>query len=94
MRTLVACLAVLGLLAIAPPTPAWPDPSPSGPASPGRAPSAAAQEEAFAKATPLRKIATPDDVAQAVIALLENDIVTGQDLVIDGGKNVLYQPLF
>src|SRR5438270_4828386 len=55
---------------------------------------AAAQEEAFAKATPLRKIATPDDVAQAVIALLENDIVTGQDLVIDGGKNVLYQPLF
>src|SRR6266851_3242238 len=54
---------------------------------------AAAQEEVFAKATPLRKIATPDDVAQAVIALLENDLITGQDLVIDGGKNVLYQPL-
>src|SRR5207237_7993584 len=51
---------------------------------------AAAQEETFAKATPLRKIATPDDVARAVIALLENDLVTGQDLVIDGGKNVLY----
>src|SRR6266581_4935263 len=55
---------------------------------------AAAQEEAFAKQTPVQKIATPDDVARAVIALLENDIVTGQDLVIDGGKNVLYQPLF
>ena len=54
---------------------------------------AAAQEEVFARATPLRKIATPDDVAQAVIALLENDLITGQDLVIDGGKNVLYQPL-
>ena len=54
---------------------------------------AAAQEETFAKATPLRKIATPDHVAQAVIALLENDVITGQDLVIDGGKNVLYQPL-
>src|SRR5438132_197627 len=54
---------------------------------------AAAQEDVFAKATPLRKIATPDDVAQAVIALLENDLITGQDLVIDGGKNVLYQPL-
>jgi 3-oxoacyl-[acyl-carrier protein] reductase len=54
---------------------------------------AAAQEESFARATPLRKIATPDDVARAVIALLENDIVTGQDLVIDGGKNVLYQPI-
>ena len=52
---------------------------------------AAAQEETFAKATPLRKIATPDDVARAVIALLENDLVTGQDLVIDGGKNILYQ---
>src|SRR5438094_5101395 len=54
---------------------------------------AAAQEDAFAKATPVRKIASPDDVAQAVIALLENDVITGQDLVIDGGKNVLYQPL-
>jgi 3-oxoacyl-[acyl-carrier protein] reductase len=54
---------------------------------------AVAQEEAFAKATPLRKVATPDDVARAVVALLENDIVTGQDLVIDGGKNVLYQPI-
>ena len=54
---------------------------------------AAAQEETFAKATPLRKIATPDDVARAVVALLENDLITGQDLVVDGGKNVLYQPL-
>ena len=54
---------------------------------------AAAQEEAFAQATPLGKIATPDDVAQAVMALLENDVITGQDLVVDGGKNVLYHPL-
>jgi NAD(P)-dependent dehydrogenase (short-subunit alcohol dehydrogenase family) len=54
---------------------------------------AAAQEEVFAKATPLRKIATPDDVARAAIALLENDLITGQDLIIDGGKNILYQPL-
>ncbi len=54
---------------------------------------AAAQEEAFAKQTPVQKIATPDDVARAVIALLENDLITGQDLVVDGGKNVLYQPL-
>jgi len=54
---------------------------------------AAAQEEAFAKQTPVQKIATPDDVARAVIALLENDLITGQDLVVDGGKNVLYQSL-
>jgi NAD(P)-dependent dehydrogenase (short-subunit alcohol dehydrogenase family) len=54
---------------------------------------AAAQEETFANATPLRKVATPDDVARAVVALLENDLITGQDLVVDGGKNALYQPL-
>ena len=54
---------------------------------------AAAQEEAFAKQTPVQRIATPDDVARAVIALLENDLITGQDLVIDGGKNVMYQQL-
>ncbi|HEV2216963.1 MAG TPA: SDR family oxidoreductase [Candidatus Dormibacteraeota bacterium] len=54
---------------------------------------AAAQEEAFAKQTPVQKIATPDDVARAVVALLENDLITGQDLVVDGGKNVLYQTL-
>src|SRR5256885_2179336 len=39
------------------------------------------------------RAAAPDGVGQAVIALLENDLITGQDLVIDGGKNVLYQPL-
>src|SRR5438552_3523339 len=54
---------------------------------------AAAQEEAFAKATPVKRIATPDDVAQAVLALLETDLINGQDLVIAGGKHVLYQPL-
>ena len=51
---------------------------------------AVAQEEAFVNATPLRRIAGPDDVAQAIVALLENDVVTGQDLVVDGGKNILY----
>jgi 3-oxoacyl-[acyl-carrier protein] reductase len=51
---------------------------------------ATAQEESFAQATPLQKIATPDDVAQAVIALLQSDVITGQDLVVDGGKSILY----
>ena len=54
---------------------------------------AAAQEETFAKQTPVQKIATPDDVARAVIAMLENDLITGQDLVVDGGKNILYQAI-
>jgi 3-oxoacyl-[acyl-carrier protein] reductase len=52
---------------------------------------ASAQEETFARTTPLRKIATPEDVARAVVSLLENDLITGQDLVIDGGKGITYQ---
>ncbi len=55
---------------------------------------AAAQEETFAKATPLGRVASADDVARAVVALLENDLVTGQDLVVDGGKSILYQAVF
>ena len=51
---------------------------------------AVAQEESFAAATPLKRIAGPDDVARAVVALVENDVITGQDIVVDGGKNVLY----
>src|SRR5579864_72965 len=51
---------------------------------------ALAQEESFANATPLRRIASSEDVAHAVVSLLENDLVTGQDLVVDGGKNVVY----
>jgi 3-oxoacyl-[acyl-carrier protein] reductase len=51
---------------------------------------AAVQEATIARATPLGKVASPDDVAQAVVALLENDLVTGQDLVVDGGRNVQY----
>jgi hypothetical protein len=29
-------------------------------------------------------------VAQAVMAFVENDMLTGQDVVVDGGKNILY----
>jgi NAD(P)-dependent dehydrogenase (short-subunit alcohol dehydrogenase family) len=48
------------------------------------------QETSTAAATPLKAIATPDHVAQAVMAFVENDILTGQDMVVDGGKNILY----
>jgi NAD(P)-dependent dehydrogenase (short-subunit alcohol dehydrogenase family) len=48
------------------------------------------QEKSLAAITPLGAIATPDHVAQAVMAFVENDILTGQDLVVDGGKNVQY----
>ena len=40
--------------------------------------------------TPLTAVATADHVAQAVMAFVENDMITGQDVVVDGGKNILY----
>jgi len=49
-----------------------------------------AQETRFAEATPLATIASPDDVALAIMSFVENDAITGQDLVVDGGKNIGY----
>ena len=51
---------------------------------------AEAQEASFASSTPVKAIATPDDVAHAVMMLVENDAITGQDIVVDGGKNIAY----
>jgi 3-oxoacyl-[acyl-carrier protein] reductase len=51
---------------------------------------AVSQETTVADATPLRAVATPDNVAQAIMAFLETDIVTGQDLVVDAGMNIKY----
>jgi 3-oxoacyl-[acyl-carrier protein] reductase len=51
---------------------------------------AAVGESSTADTTPLRAIATPDHVAQAVMAFVENDLVTGQDIVVDGGRMVGY----
>ena len=44
------------------------------------------QEERRAEETLLRRIGTPDDVAQAVLYLAEADFVTGTSLVVDGGR--------
>ena len=51
---------------------------------------AAALESTTAERTPLKAVATPDHVAQAVMALVENDLVTGQDIVVDGGRMIDY----
>jgi 3-oxoacyl-[acyl-carrier protein] reductase len=51
---------------------------------------AEAQEAAMAKRTPLQAVATPEQVAQAVLGFIRSDIVTGQHLVVDGGLNVTY----
>lgn len=40
------------------------------------------------RTTPLRRIGSPADVAQALLYLLEADYVTGDTLVVDGGRHV------
>ena len=51
---------------------------------------AAGQEVAIAARTPLRTVATPEQVAQAVMTFIRSEIVTGQHLVVDGGLSVTY----
>ena len=51
---------------------------------------AKAQEAAVAARTPLRAVATPEHVSQAVMGLIRSDIVTGQHLVVDGGLSITY----
>jgi pteridine reductase len=38
--------------------------------------------------TPLRRIGTPEDVAGAVVYLLEAEFVTGEVIIVDGGRHV------
>ncbi|MGH9783319.1 MAG: SDR family NAD(P)-dependent oxidoreductase [Terriglobia bacterium] len=46
--------------------------------------------ERRAQRTPLARVATPEDVAQSILSLIEaNDFVTGQVVVIDGGYSLL-----
>jgi len=51
---------------------------------------AAAQEERFAGGTPLAQVATAEHVAQAVMAFLAIDDVTGESVVVDGGRHLTY----
>jgi 3-oxoacyl-[acyl-carrier protein] reductase len=51
---------------------------------------AAAQEERMAATTPLGRIATAEHVAQAVMGFLGSDQVTGECLVVDGGRSLIY----
>jgi NAD(P)-dependent dehydrogenase (short-subunit alcohol dehydrogenase family) len=38
---------------------------------------------------PVKRSATPDDCAEAVVYLLRNMYVTGQVLVVDGGTTIV-----
>jgi NAD(P)-dependent dehydrogenase (short-subunit alcohol dehydrogenase family) len=51
---------------------------------------AAEQERRIAATTPLAAVATPEQVSQVVMGFLRSDLVTGQSLAVDGGKNITY----
>jgi 3-oxoacyl-[acyl-carrier protein] reductase len=51
---------------------------------------AASQEERLAAATPLGAVATPEHVAQAVMGFLGSDLVTGESVIVDGGRHITY----
>jgi pteridine reductase len=42
----------------------------------------------LAVTTPLRRLGTPEDVTQTVIFLLESDYITGETILVDGGRQV------
>ncbi len=47
------------------------------------------EREAIVRATPLKRIGDPVDVAKAVLFLLEgSDFITGQVVVVDGGRSI------
>jgi NAD(P)-dependent dehydrogenase (short-subunit alcohol dehydrogenase family) len=51
---------------------------------------AATQEERLAAGTPLAAVATAEHVAQAVMGFLGSDFVTGEGLIVDGGRHITY----
>ena len=47
-----------------------------------------AEAEHLRRTTPLRRIGTPNDVADAVLYLIRAEFVTGEVLTVDGGRHV------
>jgi len=45
-------------------------------------------KEKHREATPLKRVATPQDVATAIFGLVMSDFVTGQTLLVDGGRTL------
>jgi pteridine reductase len=42
----------------------------------------------LADTTPLRRLGAPEDVTRTVIFLLESDYITGETILVDGGRNI------
>jgi NAD(P)-dependent dehydrogenase (short-subunit alcohol dehydrogenase family) len=51
---------------------------------------AAALDEGIAATTPLGRVGRPEDVAAVVLSLLTADFLTGETVVVDGGRSLLY----
>ncbi len=47
-----------------------------------------ADADRLAATTPLRRIGAPSDVVAAVVYLLESDFITGETIIVDGGRHV------
>ena len=45
-------------------------------------------DERLRQTTPLARTGTPEDVSAAVIFLLESDYITGETIIVDGGRHV------
>lgn len=48
------------------------------------------QADKLKATTPLGRLGSPDDVAQAVLYLLSADYVTGETIIVDGGRHIRY----
>ena len=44
--------------------------------------------EMHEEATPMKRVAQPADVAEAALFLVHSDFVTGQTIIVDGGKSI------
>jgi pteridine reductase len=42
----------------------------------------------LAASTPLRRLGSPDDVTRAALFLLESDYITGETIIVDGGRHI------
>ena len=48
----------------------------------------AADEERLSKTTPLQRQGSPEDVAAAMLFLLDSDYITGETIIVDGGRHI------
>jgi pteridine reductase len=47
------------------------------------------QWQKITRVLPLQRGGNPDDIAEAVIFLFENDFITGETITVDGGRNLV-----